>query len=160
MQQRPWLNSGEEFARGGLGFPARVMELRLLLCGAHQQLHGCGHRDMLVSPCGGDTAPCVPLPAVLLTQSQLGEGTGMGSRNKDRDGPTLADGSFSKRRLRGVVGTPLRDGRGGRMGELAQGSGSRHQSRDLVLHWGQTATKGFDLRLPGSVHISRRSGRL
>lgn len=46
------------------------------------------------------------------------------------------------------------------MRELAQGGGSGHQSRDLVLQWGQTAIKGFDLHLPRSVRISRRSGHL
>lgn len=73
----------------------------------------------------------------------------MGSRNKDRDGPTLAPSPSA-------VGTPLQDGRGGRMGEFAQGGGCRHQSCDLILHWGQMATKGFDVCLPGSVHSSGR----
>lgn len=79
----------------------------------------------------------------------------MGSRNKDRDGPTLADGSGC-----GVVGTPLQDGWGGRRGEFAQGAGSSHQGWDFILPWGQMAIEGFDLCLPGFVHISRCSGCL
>lgn len=38
----------------------------------------------------------------------LGGRTGMGRRNKDRDRPTVADGSFSKRWLMGLVGIPFR----------------------------------------------------
>lgn len=43
------------------------------------------------------------------------EEKGMRRRNKDGVGPTVADGSFSKRRLMGLVGTPLQGHRGGRM---------------------------------------------
>lgn len=111
-----------------------------------------------MSPCGGDSVSCVPLPAVLLTRSQLrGRSQSWEAETKAGLDPPwpMAPGSAL-----GAVGTLLQDGWGGRMGKSGQGGGSRHQSWGLILYWSQTAIKGFDLRLPGSVHISRRSGRL
>lgn len=81
-----------------------------------RQLRGCGHRDALVSPRGGDSAPRVPLPAA---QSQ--------ARGKEQGWETETKAGMDPPWLTapGVVGTPLRDGRGARMGEFAQGGGSR-----------------------------------
>lgn len=75
-----------------------------------------------------------------------GEGTRLGRRNKDRDGPTIANSSFAKCLLMGLAPALEKGWRkdGGRVEggwrSFTQGGCPGRQSQDLLLHLGQTTS--------------------
>lgn len=96
-----------------------------------------------------------------------GEGTRLGRRSKDRDGPTMANGSFAKRLLMGLPGSLLwgcqergwREG-GGRVEELCSRWLPWAPESRSASSLGTNTIGSFDLWLLGSGPLSSHPGSL